>query len=324
MKNPIEISIVMATYNRYDMLKNQLSCLLNQSFARERYELIIVNDGSTDNTEAYLTSLAEEYPQILYLIQHNRGPAAARNLGVSHAQGDIIAFTDDDCLADPKWLENICKIFQEKAVLAIQGKTISDKQLINPLTHQVVNEHGDTSIPTCNAAYRKAVFEQARGFDEGFPFQNEDADLAWRVREMGKVVFAPEVLMVHPPRQDTFAKNSKKMKHYLSEFMLFHKNPLLYRKYRCTNPWELIYWRVMVKAQVYHFLTRIKFIRRPKIMIQGFILSFYWWADLILKLPSFWKADQMYLKYYASNPPTKKITPHNPLGSLNQTHSQEV
>lgn len=309
MKRPIEISVVMATYNRCEMLKNQINCLLNQSFDQDKYELIIINDGSTDDTEAYLTSLAKEDSRITYLLQQNRGPAAARNLGVFHAQGNIIAFTDDDCLADSQWLENIYRIFQEKSVLAIQGKTISDKKLINPLTHQVVNEQGDSSMPTCNAAYRKSVFEQAGGFDESFPFQNEDADLSWRVREIGKVIFSPEVLMVHPPRQDPFSKNAKKMKHYVSEFMLFHKNPALYRKYRCANPWELIYWRVMVKAHGYHFLTRIKFIRQPWIMVQGIMLSLFWWGDLISKWPVFWRADRKYQRYYAQQASYATIPP---------------
>ncbi|MEO0332753.1 MAG: hypothetical protein AAF223_13890, partial [Bacteroidota bacterium] len=134
-----------------------------------------------------------------------------------------------------------------------------------------------------------------------FPFQNEDADLSWRVRAMGKVVFSPEVLMTHPPRQDPFFKNAKKMKHYVSEFMLFHKNPALYQKYRCANPWELIYWRVMIKAQGYHFLTRIKFIRQPWVMIQGIALSLYWWGDLLSKWPTFWRADHKYRQLYAQN-----------------------
>lgn len=307
MKHPIEISVVMATYNRCEMLKNQIHCLLNQSFDKDRYELIIINDGSTDDTEEYLTSLAKQDSRVMYLLQQNRGPAAARNLGVFHAQGNIIAFTDDDCLANAQWLENIYRIFQDKSILAIQGKTISDKKLMNPLTHQVVNEEGDSSMPTCNAAYQKTIFEQAGGFDESFPFQNEDADLSWRVREMGKIVFSPEVLVVHPPRQDPFFKNAKKMKHYVSEFMLFHKNPILYQKYRCTNPWELIYWQVMVKAQTYHLLTRIKFFRQPWIMVQGIALSLYWWGDLLSKWPTFWRANRKYRKYYAQDSTRFKV-----------------
>lgn len=299
MKKSIEISIVMATYNRCDMLKKQVNCLLNQTFEKQQYELIIVNDGSTDDTESYLKSLATENARIKYLLQNNRGPAAARNLGASYAQGKYIAFTDDDCLANPDWLEQIYRIFQDDEVLAIQGKTISDKKRINPLTHQVVNEHGDSSMPTCNAAFRKSAFQEAGGFDESFPFQNEDADLSWRVREMGKVIFAPEMLVDHPPRQDVFAKNAKKMKHYISEFMLYYKNPTLYQKYRCSNPWELIYWKVMVKAHVYHFLTRIKYFRQPQIMLQGFALSLIWWGDLLLKFPRFLQADKKYQQKYA-------------------------
>lgn len=307
MNNAIDISVVIATYNRCELLKKQLSCLLHQNFDRHRYEIIIINDGSTDHTEAYIAQVAAEHENIICLLQQNQGPAAARNLGVNHAKGNIIAFTDDDCLADPNWLSNIFNIFRNHAVLAIQGKTVSDKKQITPLTHQVINEKGDTSIPTCNAAYWKEVFLKAGGFDDSFPFQNEDTDLAWRVREMGEVVFSPDVLMVHPPRQDKFAKNAKKMKHYVSEFMLFHKNPVLYRKYRCSNPWELIYWKVMVKAQGYHFLTRIKYFCQPTLMLQGFALSLIWWTDLLVKWPVFWNANQKYRRRYASPQRIEKV-----------------
>lgn len=300
MKDQIIISIVLATYNRVELLKHQIDCLLNQSFDDKHFEIIIINDGSTDETEVYVKSLMNEYPQISYFLQNNKGPAAARNLGVSHAKGEIIAFTDDDCLASTDWLQNIYNIFKDLEILAIQGRTLSDKTIITPMTHQVINEFGDTSIPTCNAAYRKNVFLKAGGFDEGFPFQNEDADLAWRVREMGKVIFAPEVLMIHPPRTDSFTKNAKKMKNYISEFMLFHKNPQLYKKYRFSSPWKTIYWRIMIKAQVYHFLTRIKYFKKPNLMVQGFALSFYWWVDLIIKIPVFLKADRKYKKIYTN------------------------
>ena len=293
------ISIVMATYNRVALLRQQIQCLLDQSLPLACYEIIVVNDGSTDGTAEYLRELEAQYPNVTALLQHNRGPAAARNLGVSQARGRILAFTDDDCQASHDWLLTIQHTFTNADVLAVQGKTVTDRRRMTPLTHQVINEYGDTSIPTCNAAYRQDVFVDAGGFDTGFPFQNEDADLAWRVRERGRVLFVPEMLMHHPPRVDSFRKNARKMQHYVSEFMLFHKNPDLYRKYRFSSPWRTIYWRVAVKAHGYHFLRRIKYIRRPWLMVQGIALSLCWWGDLLRKLPVFWQANQQYRTFYA-------------------------
>ena len=298
MSHTIDISVVMATYNRVASLQQQMERLLHQSLPSEQYEIIIVDDGSSDGTADYLRQLEEQHPRVTALRQQNRGPAAARNLGVSQAQGRILAFTDDDCLASEDWLLTIQRTFKDQSVLAAQGRTLSDKAQMTPLTHQVVNEYGDTSMPTCNAAYRKSAFVDEGGFDTGFPFQNEDADLSWRVRERGAVVFVPEMLMHHPPRSDSFGKNARKMKHYVSEFMLFHKNPVLYKKYRYSSPWRTIYWRVAVQAHGYHFLRRIKYIGRPWLMVQGFALSVCWWGDLLGKLPVFWEADDYYRAYY--------------------------
>ena len=303
MNDSIEISVVMATYNRVALLKQQIQCLLHQSLPSECYELIIVNDGSTDGTAEYLQQLEREHPHVTALWQDNRGPAAARNLGVSQARGRILAFTDDDCQASQDWLLTIRRTFEDRTVLAAQGRTLSEKAKMTPLTHQVENEHGDTSMPTCNAAYRKRTFVDEGGFDTRFPFQNEDADLSWRVRERGTVVFVPEMLMHHPPRTDTFRKNARKMKHYVSEFMLFHKNPALYRKYRFASPWRTIYWRVAVQAHGYHFVRRVKYIGRPWLMVQGIALSLCWWGDLLRRLPMFWEANQYYKAYFQEAAP---------------------
>ena len=295
------ISVVIATYNRVDLLKHQLHHLLTQSFDLSAYEIIVINDGSTDSTAVYMKNMVKNFPNIHYMETQNGGPAKARNKGVAMAKGQIIAFTDDDCLADYHWLENIWRHFQDEELIAIQGKTITNINAVTPLTHQVINEYGDTSIPTCNAAYRKATLESLGGFDEGFPFQNEDADLAWRARESGKVIFAEDVLILHPPRTDSFRRNMRKMKNYISEFMLYYKNPTLYKKYRYANPWVTIYWRIMVKAQGFHFTRRIKFYKKPLLMIQGFALSLYWWLDLIVKFPEFLKANNFYRTQYKSH-----------------------
>jgi GT2 family glycosyltransferase len=188
----------------------------------------------------------------------------------------------------------ISETLEDKSILALQGKTTTIEEQVTPLTHQVINEHGDTSIPTCNAAYRKSAFEEVGGFDAGFPFQNEDSDLSWRIREIGQVKFVPEMHVLHPPRTDTFKKNARKMQHLVSEFMLYHKNPTLYKKHRAISPWITIYWMVMVKAQGYHFIRRIKYIGQPRLMMKGLLLSIVWWIQLIRLLPVFWAKNLRY------------------------------
>lgn len=296
----ISISVIIATYNRALLLQQQLKALQLQDFDPNDFEVIIVDDGSTDYTSSVVATMQKTMNNITFLRQKNQGPAVARNYAASQAKGRILAFTDDDCLVTHEWLSVIHRSFDQQDILGLQGKTTTIKELVTPLTHQVMNEYGDYSTPTCNAAYLASTFHEMGGFDPEYPFQNEDADLSWRVREQGTILFAPEMHVLHPPRKDSFQKNAKKMKHLISEFMLYYKHPDLYKKYRAANPWITIYWLVMIKAQGYHFTRRIKYISQPLTMLQGILLSLVWWFQLLMLLPEFWKSNQKYQRLYGT------------------------
>lgn len=98
----MKFSVVIPTYNRAATLRQTLTALMAQDYPD--YEIIVVDDGSTDDTRAMI---AREFPQVRYIYQQNRGPAAARNRGIAHARGEIIAFTDDDCVPPRDWLARL-------------------------------------------------------------------------------------------------------------------------------------------------------------------------------------------------------------------------
>jgi glycosyltransferase involved in cell wall biosynthesis len=295
----IQISVIIPTYNRKDSLQNALDALKSQGFPAENFEVIVVDDGSTDGTAQVLASYQHQFSHFTGLEQKNRGPAAARNAGLSRARGAFIAFTDDDCQVDPDWLENIHHLFTTTAAIGIQGRTTTDRAGITPLTHQIDNEHGNQSVPTCNAAYRKDILQQLGGFDETFPYpHNEDADLAWRAMELGEIIFAPNVLVYHPPRVYSFRKGAGRMKILESEFCLYYKNPAHYKKYRAASPWKTIYWDVMVKTQGYYFKSRFKYLHKPPLFAQGLLLSLIWWKDLLFAVPRFVQTDRLYRKHF--------------------------
>ncbi|MCS7063994.1 MAG: glycosyltransferase family 2 protein, partial [Methylacidiphilales bacterium] len=100
-----KFSVIIPTYNRAPLLKQTLDSVLNQSFLD--YEIIIVDDGSTDDTWQYLQSLRVK---VTYYRQDNKGPAAARNLGAQHASGDYLAFLDSDDLWHPDTLRHLNQI----------------------------------------------------------------------------------------------------------------------------------------------------------------------------------------------------------------------
>lgn len=282
------ISIVMATYNRSDLLAIQLQAFEKQTISINQFEIVIVNDGSKDDTVEVLKFWASKMPNLRYHTQKNSGPAKARNKGVELAQGEIIAFTDDDCIVDYNWLKIIQHRFQNQGINVLEGQTYTDRTKRTPFTHQIENKKWNPVIPTCNAAYRKSFFNKIGGFDENFPFaHNEDTDLAWRVLEVSEVIFDSNMKVFHPPIPVSFKSQLNRMKMLSSEFILFDKNPEAYKKWRTSNPWTTIYKEVFIKHQLLNLKFHLGFYRKPTLMVKGVFLSIGWWIYLVKLLPSF-------------------------------------
>ena len=112
----IKYSIIVPAYNGGNTIKGCLSAALNQSISRDDYEVIVVDDGSTDGTG----DMVKRFP-VRYICQPNRGPASARNHGAREAIGKIILFTDSDCVPAYKWVEEMTKPFEKPDVIAVKG-----------------------------------------------------------------------------------------------------------------------------------------------------------------------------------------------------------
>lgn len=296
----IQITVIAATFNRCGSLREMLMALAAQNYPSSQFEVLVVNDGSSDGTQSMLESMQSQVSYALrYFSQSNKGPAAARNTGIRHAKGSIVAFTDDDCLPQPNWLSEVWTSLNQTNWMGVQGSTYTDRPLVTPLTHQIDNTSGNASVPTCNAAYRLAALKAVQGFDEAFPYpHNEDADLAWRIEKLGVIGFNPLMSVYHPPRKDQFWKVAHRMKIMESEFRLFYKDPAMYRAKRSRSPWMTIYYIVGLKTQFYYLRNRIKYFRQPWLMIQGLLLNIYWWADLIMFLPRFFQVNRYNQKLF--------------------------
>lgn len=289
----IKISVIVPTYNRLQLLKNQVNALMSQSIPSEQYEVLVVNDGSEDGTKTYLDQVGGFYGNLHVFHHQNGGPAKARNTALKAARGKIIAFTDDDCIVDRDWLTTV-QLQWNDSIIGMQGATYTDREKVTPLTHQIENETGHNSVPTCNAAYLKSALICINGFDESFPSpHNEDADVSWRIQQMGTVMFCPQMRVYHPPRKDSFRKVSRRMEIMESEFTLYQKSPALYQKYRDKGPLLHIYGQVFFQNIGYHFLARIKLWKRPLLMFQGMALAIIWWLDLLVKFPAFLKMSRL-------------------------------
>jgi len=141
-------------------------------------------------------------------MARNSGPAGARNAGWQAATGGVIAFTDDDCMPTPGWLEELLTGLDQADIS--QGLTAidpTDHRHIGPFGHtvEVLQETG--FYETCNIAYRRDWLECLAGFEESFYYYGEDTDLAWRAKKAGaRTVFLPDAVVHHEWKRETDAR----------------------------------------------------------------------------------------------------------------------
>lgn len=227
------VSIIVPTYKRRDLLKRLLDSLLQISYPKDKYEVIVIGDSTyDDNTVELVKNLTAIAPFKLYYLKcHHPSPSAKRNLGIKDARGEIIGFTDDDCVVDLNWISQAVPHFSDTSVAGVQGRTS-----IPPPSHLSPSYHYATGITepgyqTCNIFYRKEVLEEVGGFDEHFTsISREDSDIAFTLLEKGyNIATASEVIVEHPVRDGESWDLIKSAKRGLSDPLLFKKHPRLYR-----------------------------------------------------------------------------------------------
>jgi len=209
--NIIRLSVIVPAFNAEMTLSDCLEALNDQKAPTGEYEVIVVDDGSSDET----SKIAKQF-NVKCLHQTNRGPAAARNRGVSAAQGEIILFTDADCIPDRRWIHEMALPFQDPKVVGVKGAYRTHQTGLTARFAQAEFEDRYDllqrqsiidMIDTYSAAFRKNIFQEMGGFDESFPVaNNEDTDLSYRLAAAGhKLVFNPRAVVYHT-HPDTPAK----------------------------------------------------------------------------------------------------------------------
>jgi len=196
------ISVIVPAFNAKSTIGECVKAVLKQK-TQEEFELIIVDDGSTDKT----FEMAKKFRKAKIYVKKHSGPAAARNSGARKAKGEIILFTDSDCIPAENWIEEMAKPFKEKKVVAAQGayKT-KQKSLVARFVQQEIEDRYNKMkkseeidwVGTYSAAYRKKTFFEVKGFDEGFPIASgEDIDLSFKLSKKGRIEFNPKAIVYH-------------------------------------------------------------------------------------------------------------------------------
>jgi glycosyltransferase involved in cell wall biosynthesis len=205
-------SVVIPTYNRRKILEKCLTALEHQQFSANSpicdYEVILVDDGSTDDTLAWLAAQGDRLPHLRLYQQHHQGPAAARNLGVTHAKGDTIVFIDSDLVVTEGFLEAHAHALQQGQQqhhrVFTYGAVIDTNNYDNPTSEPYkLTDFSAAYFATGNVAIARHWLEEAGLFDTQFHLYGwEDLELGVRLKKLGlKLIKCPAAAGYHwhPP-----------------------------------------------------------------------------------------------------------------------------
>ena len=197
LKENIQISVVVCTYNRLEMLKKCLESLREQSY--KNFEVIVVNDASSDGTKVFLDSIQTLDLTALH-HEDNSGLSPSRNDGIKKARYGLIAFTDDDCIADKDWLLEIKKAFEIGDADFGSGQTfLVSKDHQGSFPERIVTNINAKWPKGNNLIIKKAVFEKAGLFDRTMDYYcNDDSEFGIRVISLGfKFISIPSAVVYH-------------------------------------------------------------------------------------------------------------------------------
>ena len=203
------VSVVIPVYNRKAFIRKCLESVLNQEFVGD-YEVIVVDDGSTDGTVDILKEYSSRIK--LHLNTVNQGVSSARNQGVRLSRGEFVAMTDSDCVATPNWLSELVKPFEQSKDIVIAGGRVED--IVENNYWQLVNKGFNTFIAKsscysdrvvgCNMAIRRE-YVLSHPYDERLKFAaGDDTGLCWSSREKGFKVFYTDSALVAHHHRSTF------------------------------------------------------------------------------------------------------------------------
>jgi GT2 family glycosyltransferase len=208
-----EISVIIPTYRRPEMVRTLLLALAGQTLAHHRFEVVVVDDCSPDDTAEVLEKMAADVPFSLRVVRtpRNGGPAVARNLGWQVATAPLLAFIDDDCDPAPGWLDaGRQALLNQPEAGVIQGRSqVPAGASVAGKTDWYIWRVIEGPTPFfegLNIFFRRAAFELTGGFDEEIAYHGEDSAAGWRVVEAGFAHgYCDEAVVTHPIEQRGFS-----------------------------------------------------------------------------------------------------------------------
>ena len=261
-----QVTIVVPVYNRAREIGPCLNSLLSLDYPPSRREIIVVDDASRDHT----VSVVKGFDLRLISQPKNRGQSAARNAGVQAAKGEIIAFIDSDCTADPNWLRELLPYFHDPR-MALIGGYVDTPRAFSRLDHyeavqsplnmgeKPVAGRGKDSVfyvPTCNMLVRRDIYHQAGGLDERLRV-GEDVDFCWKLMSLGyRLMYTPEGRVQHKHPNRFFDNFRRRFDYGTSEAVLYDR----YRQKTKRFPWQwqgILLLTVWVAGLMFRFVPML-------------------------------------------------------------------
>ncbi len=262
MNKRLFVSVIVCTYNGENRIKDCLDALITQDYPQDRYETIVVDDGSTDRTD----EIVSKYPVKIIKHRKNLGISSARNTGLRNANGTIVAYTDDDCIPKKSWIKNLVKSYTN-GVIAVGGltipfstKTIMEKYMAEtgygnpaplefrksknpfyrfyiylkdmfwPITTNQNDPVQVTDIYTGNASFRKRVLKEAGEWEEDLN-SSEDLEMCEKLNEKfknKKILFTKKAVVIHKHQTSFFyflKQTFKRSEDILKCYLKYNKIP---------------------------------------------------------------------------------------------------
>ncbi len=234
------VSVVVCAYNAERTMDACMASLRTLNYPN--YEVVVVNDGSKDRTLAITEEHKAVYdahpdgPRMIVISQENKGLSVARNVGAAASTGEIIAYTDSDCVPDPDWLAFLVYKFVRSGFVAVGGPNFPPPEpslvpaavAVSPggPTHVLLNDEVAEHIPGCNMAFTKKALEEIGGFEPVFAAAGDDVDLCWRLQNRGYAIgFSPAATVWHYRRNTVQAYLKQQMGYGKAEALLYFKHP---------------------------------------------------------------------------------------------------
>jgi GT2 family glycosyltransferase len=224
------VSVVVCAYNAERTMEPCLASLERLNYPD--YEVIVVNDGSKDRT----LEISQKFGYCRIISQENKGLSVARNVGAEAATGEIVAYTDSDCVADADWLTYLVAKMESSDLVACGGPNFPPPEdalvpaavAVSPggPTHVLLADDVAEHIAGCNMAFRREVLQKLGGFDPVYRAAGDDVDICWRLQDAGYTIgFSPAAVVWHFRRNTVRAYIGQQRGYGKAEALVYSKHP---------------------------------------------------------------------------------------------------